>query len=589
MPQRIRGTSVSTGLALGPVHVVSTATDAVPTFTVARERVDQEIERLEEALALASAELDRRRELVAAQAGPKDAEIFGVQKLVLQDPGALGEVRTAIRDQRINAESAVKRLIDRFCETLGGAHEDRGRSLIADVCEPWQRVLDALVGRDRETVLSGQQKVVVAAAELTPRVVAYLSRELVLAVICEVGGRYSHGAVLARSMGIPCVVGVPNLLARLEQDMIVAVDGDRGLLMLAPSEDDETDFQERLARNESRKRELASVAVGLASTRDGAPFRVEANIEGLRDLELYDVNTIDGVGLFRTEFLYMERNQFPSEEEQYRIYRQVLEHMGDKPVTMRTLDVGADKTLPYFKTPREHNPALGWRGLRISLSWSDLLRVQLRALMRASVHGNLRVLLQMVTSLEEIRLVRAIFDDIRADLETQGYDVMPNIPVGVMIEVPSAFLTLRHIILEVDFISVGTNDLVQYLLAVDRDNPWVVRNFEPYHPAVMMALEFVARTARDAGKPGCVCGDMAGDPATALMLLGMGYDSVSAATHFAPEIKHAVRSVSSGEAAELAQAVIKVALAEEVRATLAEFGERFNLSADALRAPISAP
>lgn len=587
MPQRIRGTSVSTGLAIGPVHVVSTATDEVPTFTVARERVEEEIARLEEALALASAELDRRRELVAAQAGPKDAEIFGVQKLVLQDPGALGQVKSAIRDQRINAESAIKRLIDRFNESFGGANEDRGRSLIADVSEPWQRVVDALVGRDREIVLSGQQKVVVAAAELTPRVVAYLSRELVLAVVCEVGGRYSHGAVLARSMGIPCVVGLPNLLARLEQDMVVAVDGNRGLLQLAPSAADEADFEESLKRNESRRRELAKVAVGPVTTRDGAPFRIEANIEGLRDLELYNPDTIDGVGLFRTEFLYMERNQFPSEEEQYRVYRQVLEYMGDKPVTMRTLDVGADKTLPYFKTPREANPALGWRGLRISLAWSDLLRVQLRALMRASVHGNLRVLLPMVTGLEEIREVRAIFDNIRKDLEAQGYDVLPDIPVGIMIEVPSAFITLRTLIQEVDFISVGTNDLVQYLLAVDRDNPWVVKNFEPYHPAVMVALEFVARTAREAGKPSCVCGDMAGDPATALLLLGMGFEAVSAAAHFAPEIKHAVRSVSSAEAHELGQRVIKEPLPTGVRDMLAEFGERFDLSADALRAPTS--
>lgn len=587
MPQKIRGTSVSTGLAIGPVHVVSTATDVVPTFTIARERVDAEIERLEEALALASAELDRRRELVAAQAGAKDAEIFGVQKLVLQDPGALVQVKNAIREQRINAESAVKRLIDRFNESFGGANEDRGRSLIADVSEPWQRVVDALVGRDREVVLSGEEQVIVAAAELTPRVVAYLSRERVLAVVCEVGGRYSHGAVLARSMGIPCVVGVPNMLARLEQDMIVAVDGNRGLLLLAPGVDDQAEFQERLERNASRRRELARIAIGPAATRDGESFCVEANIEGLRDLELYDVDTIDGVGLFRTEFLYMERNQFPSEEEQYRVYRQVLEHMGGKTVTMRTLDVGADKTLPYFSTPREANPALGWRGLRISLSWSDLLRVQLRALMRASVHGNLRVLLPMVTSLEEIREVRAIFDEIRADLASQGYEVMDDIPVGIMIEVPSAFITLGTLIQEVDFISVGTNDLVQYLLAVDRDNPWVVKNFEPYHPAVMMAIEYVARTAREAGKPSSVCGDMAGDPATAVMLLGMGFRAVSAAAHFAPEIKHAVRSVSAAEAHELGQRVIKEPLASGVRDMLAEFGERFDLSADALRAPTS--
>jgi phosphotransferase system enzyme I (PtsI) len=561
--------------------VISATQGEVPTFTVARERVDHEVERLDEALALASSELDRRRELVAAQAGLKDAEIFGVQKLVLEDPGALKEVKEAIREQRINAESAVKKLIDRLGDTLGAIGDDRG--FVADVSEPWKRVLDALIGRDRETVLSGQEKVVVAAAELTPRVVAFLSREFVLAVICEVGGRYSHGAVLARALGIPCVVGIPNLLARLEQDMLVAVDGDRGLLQLAPSDDDEADFEVRLERHRARERELAVLAQGPATTRDGQHLGVKANIEGLRDLETFDIGTIDGVGLFRTEFLYMERSEFPSEEEQYRIYRQVLERMGDKPVTMRTLDVGADKTLPYFKTPPEPNPALGWRGLRISLGWRDLMSVQLRALMRASVHGNLQILLPMVTSLEEIREVRSIFDATRADLLAQGYEVVPHIPVGAMIEVPSSFLTLKHIIKEIDFISVGTNDLVQYLLAVDRDNPWVSNLFEPYHPAVVMALEYIARTAKEAGKRSGVCGDMAGDAATAVMLLGMGFNSISAAAHFAPEIKHAVRSVEAKEARQLAKRVEAQALASGVREVLAEFGEHFDLTADALR------
>lgn len=581
MPKSIRGTSVSPGLAIGPVHVISATKGAVPTFTVARERVEDEIERLDEALALATSELDRRRELVASQAGPKDAEIFSVQKLVLEDPGALKEVKDAIRKQRINAESAVNKLIDRLGETLGGIGDARG--FAADVSEPWKRVLDALIGRDRESVLSGQEKVVVAAAELTPRVVAFLSREFVLAVICEVGGRYSHGAVLARAMGIPCVVGISGLLSRLEQDMLVAVDGDRGHLQLAPSAEDEADFQERLRRHHERERELARLAHEEARTTDGERLGVKANIEGLHDLEIFDTGTIDGVGLFRTEFLYMERSQFPSEEEQYLIYRQVLETMGDKPVTMRTLDVGADKTLPYFKTPPEPNPALGWRGLRISLGWRDLLSVQLRALLRASVHGNLQVLLPMVTSLEEIREVRAIFDGVRADLNSQGYEVLDHIPVGAMIEVPSSFLTLKHIIKEVDFISVGTNDLVQYLLAVDRDNAWVSSLFEPYHPAVMMALEYIARTAREVGKPSSVCGDMAGDAATAVMLLGMGFGSVSAAAHFAPEIKHAVRSVDAAEARQLAQQVGEQALASGVRDVLSEFGGRFDLAADALR------
>ncbi len=583
MSKMIRGTSVSTGLAMGAVHVVTTGVDAVPVFTVAPSMLQAEVDRLGEAVDLAMAELDRRHKVVATQAGSKEAEIFIVQKLVLQDPGALKEVEAKILVERVNAESAVKALIDRLTETLNGLGEAGSRGFAADVAEPWKRVLDALLNRNRETILSGREPIIIAAAELTPRVVAYLSRELVLAVVTEIGGRFSHGAVLARAMGIPCVVGVPDLLARLEKGMTVIVDGDRGKLLLTPTDEDKAEFQKRLELHDQRAALLAGFAHGVAETKDGFKLLVKANIEGLRDLDTFEIGTTDGVGLFRTEFLYMERDQFPSEEEQFRIYRQVLERMGDKPVTMRTLDIGADKTLPYFKTPKEPNPALGWRGLRISLGWRDLLRVQLRALLRASVAGNLRVLLPMVTSLEEIREVHKEFDVLRKDLIAQGYEVADNVPVGAMIEVPSSFLTLKHLIKEVDFISVGTNDLVQYLLAVDRDNPWVSKLFESYHPGVLVALEYIARISREAGKPCGVCGDMAGDPATAIMLMGFGFDSISAAAHFAPEIKYAVRSVTMNDARELAKVLADQAIVANVRKGLEEFAERFDLRGDALR------
>ncbi|MFT5831261.1 MAG: phosphotransferase system enzyme I (PtsI) [Bacteroidia bacterium] len=579
----IRATSVSTGLAMGAVHVVTTGVDTVPVFTVAKGMVQAEIDRLTEAVGLAMAELDRRHKLVASQAGRQEAEIFNVQKLVLQDPGALREVESKIRDERINAESAVKTLIDRLHASLSGVGEADSRGFAADVSEPWKRVLDALLNRDRESVHSTQEKVIVAAAELTPRVVAFLSRELVLAVVTEVGGRFSHGAVLARAMGIPCVVGIPNLLSRLEQGMTIIVDGDAGKLMLRPGDADKAEFIKRLELHDERTARLTGLAVGTAETRDGEQLHVHANIEGLRDLDTFDIETIDGVGLFRTEFLYMERTEFPSEDEQYRIYRQVLERMGDKPVTMRTLDIGADKTLPYFKTPPEPNPALGWRGLRISLGWRDLLRVQLRALLRASTAGNLRVLLPMVTSLEEIREVHKEFDELRRDLVAQGYEIAVDVPVGAMIEVPSSFLTLKHIVKEVDFISVGTNDLVQYLLAVDRDNPWVSKLFESYHPAVLVALEYIARIAKDASTPCGVCGDMAGDPATAVMLMGFGFDSISAAAHFAPEIKHAVRSVTMKDARVLAGDLADQATVASVQKALEKFATQYDLTGDALR------
>jgi phosphotransferase system enzyme I (PtsI) len=249
---------------------------------------------------------------------------------------------------------------------------------------------------------------------------------------------------------------------------------------------------------------------------------VQVNVESVRDLDTFAGEHTDGIGLLRTEFLYLERNEFPSEEEQYRLYRRVLERMEGRPTTLRLLDIGGDKPLPYFQTPQEANPALGWRGIRITLRWRDLLRVQLRALLRASTAGDLRILMPMISSLEEVREVRALFDEVRAQLGDQGYATADDVPVGAMIEVPSALLDIERIVREVEFVSVGTNDLVQYLLAVDRDNPWVSSLYDPHHPAVVRALEQVAVVAGAEKKSCSGCGEFASDPAVARLLFGLG-------------------------------------------------------------------
>jgi phosphotransferase system enzyme I (PtsI) len=344
------------------------------------------------------------------------------------------------------------------------------------------------------------------------------------------------------------------------------------------------------------------------------------NIESIRDLDTFDPAHTDGVGLLRTEFLYMERTQFPSEEEQYRLYRRVVERMGGRTVTLRTLDIGNDKQLSYFKTPKENNPALGWRGLRISVEWQDLLRVQLRAALRASAHGPMRILLPMVTSIEEVREVHKVFDGVRRQLADQGFEIPADVPVGIMVEVPSAVLVLHHLVQEVhrifdrvrtqlqqqgyeiasdvpvgimvevpstvfviesllpevDFVSVGTNDLVQYMLAVDRDNTLVSKLYEPAHPAVTRALALVAEAARAAGRSCSVCGEMAGEDSTALMLLGMGYDSVSVAPNLVPENKPAVRHSSWRDARELARLAGLETTSSGVRGVLEDAKQRLH-------------
>ncbi|NUP97875.1 MAG: phosphoenolpyruvate--protein phosphotransferase, partial [Planctomycetaceae bacterium] len=343
---------------------------------------------------------------------------------------------------------------------------------------------------------------------------------------------------------------------------------------LRPGEEQIVDFQARRQRLEQRRATFAERAGDPARTPDGGSLLVQVNIESLRDFDIFNCAHSDGIGLCRTEFLYMERPQFPSEDEQFRMYRRVLEKMAPRPVTLRTLDIGGDKRLPYFQTPKEENPALGWRGLRVSLEWQDLLRVQLRAALRAGVGKDLRILLPMVASIEEVDATRRIFDGVRTSLLEQGWEVERDVPVGIMVEVPSVLFCLDALLPQVDFVSVGTNDLVQYLLAVDRDNPWVSKLYEPHHPAVLRALAQVAEAAGRAGKPSSVCGDMADDPATAILLMGMGFTSVSVAPYFLPEIKFAVRRTTLAAARELAAEVLAQSHVEGVKSVLAAFRER---------------
>lgn len=572
----IKGTPVAPGLALGPVHVVRAAPHVVPTWTVPEDDVAREITRLHAAVDVASEELRRRQKLVAQHAGERDAEIFAVHRMLLCDPGTLKKVEATVREQRINAEAAVQGLIEDFKRRLGKLEGESVRDFAADFSAPWQTVLESLMVTERQLMGSTDEQVVLAAAELTPQVVTFLERRRILAVVTETGGRFSHGAVLARSFGIPCVVGLPNLLARLEQGLRVSVDGDKGTVQLKPGQEDVDRFLERLERRRARQKVLAIDAAQPSMTPDGHALPVGCNIESLRDFDTFDLTHTDGVGLLRTEFLYMERPHFPSEEEQYRLYRRVLERMEGKPVTLRTLDIGNDKQLPYFKTPKENNPALGWRGLRISIEWQDLLRVQLRAALRASAHGELRLLLPMVTSVDEIRTVRRMYEDVRRQLTDQGFELPAHVPVGIMIEVPACVLQLPTMIREVDFVSVGTNDLVQYLLAADRDNPWVSKLYDPYHPAVLLALQQVARVANEAGKPCSVCGEMAGDYATALLLMGLGYTTLSVAPNFLHEVKYAVRRTPLSEAQALATEACRQETSEGVRALLVAMRERLH-------------
>ena len=465
--------------------------------------------------------------------GIRDAAIYGAQVAVLQDPDALRLIRQAITEARLAPESAIAQLLARFERAFENLDGSELKNWGADLRDPWHAVLRELdLQAERGFGLPAGAGLVLVADELTPSLVTRRYSHPVRGIVCVRGGRYSHGAVLARTFGVPTVIGIDHAVDRIRHGESVIVWGDDGRVW-SGVEDGERETARRSADERARvRRALAAGAAEPGRTADGTPVQVMANLESPRDLEDFEPGAAEGVGLFRTEFLFMARSSFPSEREQSEIYQSVLQRFPGRPVVFRTLDVGGDKPLRYFKAPAEANPAMGWRGLRVSLRWPDLLLVQLKAVVQACRAGDAQVMLPMISTLDELRAVRALLERVEG---------AARLPLGVMIEVPAAALALEDLAGACDFFSVGTNDLVQYLYAVDRDNAWVADLYQPYHPAHLRLLAQIARTSRALGKPASVCGEMAGQAAGALFLVGAGFRRLSVAGPFVAETKAMLR------------------------------------------------
>ncbi len=498
----------------------------------------------------------------AVELGLQDAAIYGAQAAVLRDPHALAEIRRGIREERLAPESAIQALLDRLGGVFDALEGGDMKSWAADLRDPWMQVLNELGEGEHLAFLAaaGDDPVVLVAEELTPSLLACLPRARLAAVLCAQGGRFSHGAVVARSAGVPTVSGIDQLLSKVRAGEPCIVHGDDGRAMIGAEPQERAAAGKMSAERQRVRAALARAARASGRTEDGTPIEILANIESPRDLDLFDLATVDGIGLFRTEFAYMERPAFPSAEEQARLYAAVLERMEGRPVIFRSLDVGADKQLRYLTLPQEANPALGWRGLRLGLVWQDILLLQLQAFLAASARGNGRILLPMVTTVEEVIAVKKLL----AALPAPG----PRPLLGAMIEVPAAVMGLRDLLRETDFVSVGTNDLTQYLFAVDRDNPWVASLYQPYHPAHLRLLRSIARTCAAAHKPVSVCGELAGQPAGALFLVGAGFRTLSMAATFVPEIKALLRATPMGTLKAASARALRCRTAGEAMAVL---------------------
>lgn len=566
MPLTIQGLPASSGTAIGPVWVYRPVSVSVERREVASP--DAEWQRLEAALARAGEQLAGLRERAASEIGEEEAAIFDAQALVASDPELIEQLREKILEERVNAEAAVQERIESYAQTLQELDNEYLSARSQDVRDVGRRILYALEGISPEASELPETPVVIAAEDLAPSDTVQFKREMILGFCTARGGPTAHTAILARSLNVPAVVSAPLPLETLQNGTTVIVDGSSGTVRIDPSEAELAQARERQSRERAAWDEQLAAAREPAITVDGVRVEVAANIGGVEDARMAVEFGAEGVGLLRTEFLYLDRAEMPGEEEQARVYREIFAILGDRPVVARTLDIGGDKAFSGSSLPAEPNPFLGWRGIRTIRERPDLLLVQFRALLRAGANARLRIMVPMVSSIEEARAAKALLEQARRELDQAGVPTARGVQFGIMVEVPSAALLAEPLAEVVDFFSIGANDLTQYTLAVDRTNERVAALASPLHPAVAQLIARTIRAAHQKNRWVGLCGEMAGDPLAAPLLLGLGLDEFSMAPKSIPAIKERLRRLDSARCQEAAEKALRAASTEEVEALL---------------------
>jgi phosphotransferase system enzyme I (PtsI) len=563
----LHGIPASRGVCHGPVLVLAKpGAREVPKYAISADEVEGECERLQEALVATRRQLRDLKERVDAAIGTPDASIFDAQLLVLEDPMLLGEVRRLSREQLVNIEQAFAEVAQRYIEGFSTVDDDYLRERAGDIRDVAGRVLQNLAGESAAgpDLADIDQPCILLAHDLTPSETAVLDRRMILGFATDQGSATSHTAILARALRLPAVTGLGEATRRVRSGDYALLDGYNGQLILRPTDQTlyeygqlqkrELALQERLDRN----RDLPAV------TLDGHAITLSANVESLEETREVLDSGAEGVGLFRTEFLFLERHTYPSEEEQYAAYRQMAEKLHPAPVIIRTLDLGGDKMLSHRDLPEERNPFLGWRAIRICLQEKPLFKAQLRAILRASVVGNIKMMYPMISGVDELDAANAILEECRRELAAEGTPCSPDLEVGAMIEIPSAVITADALARRVRFFSIGTNDLIQYSLAADRMNPKIAHLHQPTHPAVVRLIKTTIEAAHQAGIWVGVCGESAGDPALAILLLGLGADELSVTPSLLPSVKYIIRRLKLPEARELAAFALECESATEI-------------------------
>ncbi|MFA5310856.1 MAG: phosphoenolpyruvate--protein phosphotransferase [Candidatus Omnitrophota bacterium] len=560
----LKGIAAANGISIGVAHKIGKEDFIVPKNNITEAQIPLEIQLFEEALIKTRREIIELQKRIGYDMGKNEAQIFDAHLLVLEDRMLIEEVISRLKKDKLNVAFIFQEVLKKYVSIFAKIEDEYLKERISDINDVGRRILRNILGKERKGLSELKEKVIIVAHDLSPSDTAAMHKKRVSAFVTDVGGKTSHTAIMAKSLEIPAVVGVQNATTEINAGDILIVDGALGLVIVDPDQKtlDLYHTEEEKLRGVNEK--LLSAKDLPAITLDGVKVEINANIEFPDEVSGVKLHGGEGIGLYRTEFFYMNRKDSPSEDEHYLSYKYVAEQMNPYPVIIRTIDLGGDKFLSQFQIPHEMQPFLGWRAIRFCLAHPEIFKLQLRAILRASVHGNLKLMYPMISGIEELRQANKILDEAKEELRSKGVPFDEDIQVGAMIEVPSAAMTADILAKEADFFSIGSNDLIQYSLAVDRANEKVAYLYEPAHPAVLRLIKNIIDSAHKGDINVGMCGEMAGEPSLALILLGMGLDEFSVPPQVIPELKYLIRSITLKQAKEIADEALKLSTGREV-------------------------
>lgn len=567
---RLRGIGVSPGIAIGEIFLKERVIFTTRKEIISKNQITGELDRLGEAFERTGAQLVSLKEEIREKIGDEHAFIFDAHLMILKDKSLSQGMKNLIQDEGCRAEWAISKVHEKYAKLFDSIEDDYFRLRQSDVSDVLSKIYLNLKPTEKVEKDDHKEKILVAHDLLPSEAATILSQGKVLAVALEMGGPTSHTAILARSLNVPAVMGVRNITKKVKIGDCLIVDGTDGEVIINPPLAMRKEFSSKKIKYEDYRRELKKTAKLESKTLDGISFFLLANIELPEEVATAFSMGAEGIGLFRSEFIYLQKSSLPSEEDHFRIYSRIAKKAHPAPVYIRTIDIGGDKNLPQLKIEKEPNPALGLRAIRFSLWDRDLFKIQLRAILRASTLRNVRILIPMITEIEEIAELKILYNEVKDDLRSKKIAFDPRVPLGAMIEVPAAAAIADLLVKEVDYLSIGTNDLIQYYLAVDRSNEFVSYLYKPFHPSILRVIKFVIETAQKEGKEITVCGEMAADPLSAIVLLGFGLKRFSMNPIFIPRIKNTLRSVEYKNVQKIVQNAMTLKTAQEVEEYIIE-------------------